>query len=45
MRVYIAPNTDTGFLELFAQAINEDLVDVLSVSWGSPEIFYDGARR
>ena len=26
-------------------AIDEDQVDVLSASWGSPEIFYDGARR
>ena len=42
MRVYIGPNAGNGFLEIFATAIDEDLVDVLSVSWGSPEIFYDG---
>ena len=42
MRVYMAPNTNAGFLSIFSQAVNEDLVDVLSVSWGSPEIFYDG---
>lgn len=41
MRVYLAPNSDAGFLDVFAQAINENIVDVLSVSWGSPEIFYD----
>ena len=42
MRVYMAPNTSSGFIDVFAQALDEDLVDVLSVSWGSPEIFYDG---
>jgi len=42
IRVYIAPNTDAGFLKVFAQPIQENLVDVLSISWGSPEIFYDG---
>ena len=41
IRVYQAPNTDAGFIDVFAQAISENLVDVLSVSWGSPEIFYD----
>jgi subtilase family serine protease len=43
MRVYLAPNTDSGFLDVFAQAIDENLVDVLSVSWGAPEIFNDEA--
>jgi subtilase family serine protease len=42
IRVYMAPNTSSGFINIFAQALDEDLVDVLSVSWGSPEIFYDG---
>jgi len=42
MRVYIGPNAGNGFLETFATAIDEDQVDVLSASWGSPEIFYDG---
>lgn len=41
MRVYIAPNTESGFLDMFAQAIDENLVDTLSVSWGSIEIGYD----
>ena len=39
IRVYIAPNAGNGFLDVFASAVNENLVDVLSVSWGSPEIF------
>jgi kumamolisin len=43
IRVYVAPNTDSGFVDVFAQAVEEDLVDVLSVSWGSPEIEYDNA--
>lgn len=43
IRVYMAPNTDSGFVDVFAQAIEENMVDVLSVSWGSPEIVYDVA--
>jgi subtilase family serine protease len=43
MRVYMAPNTGSGFVDVFAQAVIEDKVDVLSVSWGSPEIVNDGA--
>lgn len=43
IRVYMAPNTDSGFVDLFAQAVEEDAVDVLSVSWGAPEVVYDGA--
>ena len=41
VRVYIAPNTDSGFVDVFAHAIDENLIDVLSVSWGSPEVAYD----
>jgi len=41
IRVYMAPNTDAGFADVFATALDEDLVDVLSVSWGEAEIFYD----
>ena len=43
MRVYMAPNTGSGFVDLFAQAVIEDKVDVLSISWGSPEIVNDGS--
>jgi kumamolisin len=39
IRVYLAPNAGNGFLDMFASAINENLVDVLSTSWGSPEIY------
>ena len=39
IRVYLAPNAGNGFLDMFAAAINENLIDVLSVSWGSPEIY------
>ena len=42
MRVYIGPNAGNGFLDTFETALEEDLVDVLSTSWGSPEVFYDG---
>ena len=41
MRVYEAPNTDSGFIDVFAQPIEENLVDVLSISWGSAEIAQD----
>ncbi len=41
MRVYLAPNTDAGFYDVFDQALQENLVDVLSVSWGESELFYD----
>lgn len=36
--VYDAPNTDAGFIDVFYQAIADNKVDTLSVSWGSPEI-------
>ena len=39
IRVYLAPNAGNGFLDMFAAAIDENLIDVLSVSWGSPEIY------
>ena len=39
IRVYLAPNAGSGFIDMFAAAIDENLVDVLSVSWGSPEIY------
>ena len=43
MRVYLAPNTDAGFIDVFAQALDENLIDVLSISWGSPEVYSDTA--
>ena len=41
IRVYLAPNTDAGFLDVFAQAVNDNIVDTLSVSWGSSELYSD----
>jgi kumamolisin len=38
--VYHAPNTDAGFFDIFNQAVSDNKVDSLSVSWGEPEIFY-----
>jgi subtilase family serine protease len=38
--VYDAPNTDAGFFDVFNRAVSDNQVDSLSVSWGSPEIFY-----
>ncbi len=38
--VYHAPNTDAGFFDVFNQAVSDNKVDSLSVSWGEPEIFY-----
>lgn len=38
--VYDAPNTDAGFIDLFYKAASDNLVDSLSVSWGSAEEFY-----
>jgi kumamolisin len=44
VRVYIGPaTTDSGFIDTFAQAIDENVVDVLSTSWGGPEINSDPA--
>lgn len=36
--VYDAPNTDSGFIDLFFKAAADNKVDTLSVSWGSAEI-------
>lgn len=40
IRVYFAPNSDQGFYDAILQAINDN-VSVISISWGSPEIYYD----
>jgi kumamolisin len=37
--VYDAPNTDSGFVDLFYRAVSDNRVDSLSVSWGSAEVF------
>jgi subtilase family serine protease len=38
--VYDAPNTSAGFIDMFYKAASDNLVDSLSVSWGSAEEFY-----
>lgn len=40
IRVYIAPNTNNGFLDLFYTAVSENVADTVSISWGEPEEFY-----
>ena len=40
MVVYDAPNNDVGFIDLFYKAASDNLVDSLSVSWGSAEELY-----
>jgi len=37
--VYQAPNTNQGFVDLFARAIEDNDADTLSISWGSWEWF------
>jgi subtilase family serine protease len=39
VRVYEAPNTNQGFVDLFAKAIDENLADAISCSWGEWEWF------
>jgi subtilase family serine protease len=41
IRVYEAPNTDQGAIDLYATAIGENMCDSLSVSWGLAEIAQD----
>ncbi len=40
--VYEAPNTTSGFLDLFYMAVSDNRVDTLSCSWGMGEAFLDG---
>jgi subtilase family serine protease len=39
--VYQAPNTNQGFVDLFARAITDNVADTLSISWGNWEGFND----
>ena len=39
--VYEAPNTEQGFIDVFGNAVIDNKVDTLSVSWGAPEIATD----
>ncbi len=42
--VYEAPNTNQGFVDLFARAIDDNTADAISVSWGGWEIYADLAN-
>jgi len=37
--VYDAPNTTAGYVDVFAQAVSDNVADSISTSWGLPEIF------
>ncbi len=39
LRVYLAPNTDQAFIDVFAQAIDDNVADTVSTSWGEWELF------
>ncbi len=39
--VYQAPNTTADFVDIFAAAIDQNIADTLSTSWGTWEIFFD----
>jgi kumamolisin len=41
INVYVAPNSDTGFVDGFAKAINDNVAQQLSVSWGESETDID----
>lgn len=43
IRVYVAPNTLQGFLDIFYTAASENMADTVSVSWGLPEEEYFAA--
>jgi kumamolisin len=40
VRVYVAPNTNSGFFDLFYTAASENQADTVSISWGEAEEFY-----
>jgi subtilase family serine protease len=42
--VYVAPNTTPGFYDLFGKAIDENMADAISCSWGSWEWLDDLAN-
>jgi subtilase family serine protease len=41
IHVFVGPNTDTGFLDAFSTAINENKAQQISVSWGESETAVD----
>ncbi|HEX4268908.1 MAG TPA: S53 family peptidase [Steroidobacteraceae bacterium] len=45
IRVYIAPNTLNGFLDVFYSAASENVADSVSISWGQAEEDYFAATN
>jgi kumamolisin len=43
IRVYIAPNTNNAFIDIFYAAASDNVADTVSISWGEPEEFYFAA--
>lgn len=43
IRVYIAPNTNQGFLDLFYSTVSANVASTVSISWGMPEELYFAA--
>jgi kumamolisin len=43
IRVYVAPNTLSGSLDLFYSAVSDNEADTVSISWGAPEELYFAA--
>jgi kumamolisin len=43
VNVYVAPNTDTGFVDAFATAINDNQAQSISASWGESETIIQAA--
>ncbi|SFC53696.1 protease pro-enzyme activation domain-containing protein [Bacillus sp. UNCCL81] len=41
INVYVGPNSDTGFVDAFSNAINDNVAKQISVSWGSSELSID----
>ena len=41
--VYVAPNTNNAFLDIFYTAVSDNKADTVSISWGQPEEFYFAA--
>ncbi len=41
INVYVGPNSDTGFVDAFSNAINDNIAKQISVSWGSSELSID----
>ena len=39
VNVYVGPNTDTGFVDAFAKAISDNIVQQISCSWGESETY------